>query len=58
MKPFVLCTIDPASIVVHRKAAKGPDVYRATADVNYEGTPDLEGFKAVLQTPDARSVCE
>ncbi len=45
--------------VVHRRTnpnRKGPDVFRAVFDVPFSGgRPHLEGFRAVLTTPDARA---
>ncbi|KDN48452.1 hypothetical protein K437DRAFT_85961 [Tilletiaria anomala UBC 951] len=60
MATFQLCGLEKASrIIVHRRSnphRKGPDVFRATFEVPFEGdSPDLEGFRSALTTPDARS---
>ncbi|PWZ03540.1 hypothetical protein BCV70DRAFT_155235 [Testicularia cyperi] len=53
--PFKLANLRPESVVIHRRSQKGPDVYRAVAEVPYEGDIDLTAFRAVLQTTDAWS---
>ncbi|KAN0063733.1 hypothetical protein ACQY0O_003783 [Thecaphora frezii] len=54
--PFLLRTLRAENVVVHRRNGKGADIYRAVADVPYEGQADLVPFQSLLQTPDARSL--
>lgn len=51
--------VDPANdIVVHRRAGKGADVYRAVVEVTVKQGVDLDNFKAVLQTEAVRGACQ
>ncbi|EPQ27064.1 uncharacterized protein PFL1_05348 [Pseudozyma flocculosa PF-1] len=54
--PFVLKALRSDRVVVHRRSAKGADMYRAVAEVPYDGQADLIAFQSILQTPDARSI--
>ncbi|PWN50029.1 hypothetical protein IE53DRAFT_369263 [Violaceomyces palustris] len=53
--PFKLGSIKTENVVIHRRSGKGSEIFRAVADVPFEGTPDLFAFQSLLQTPDARS---
>jgi hypothetical protein len=53
--------VDPSTVVVHRRSAKGGDVWRASVEVDCRGRRDdwsSEGVRAVLGTPEARAGCE
>ncbi|SPO29839.1 uncharacterized protein UTRI_06112_B [Ustilago trichophora] len=54
-QPFQLGRFRPDHVAVHRRATKGPDIYRAVSEVSYEGTADLTAFRSVLQTPETRA---
>ncbi|SAM85637.1 uncharacterized protein UBRO_08218 [Ustilago bromivora] len=54
-QPFSLGRFRPDHVAVHRRGAKGPDIYRAVSQVAYEGAPDLTTFRSVLQTPETRA---
>ncbi|TKY88030.1 hypothetical protein EX895_003126 [Sporisorium graminicola] len=54
ISPFRLGRFRPDHVAVHRKSAKGPDIYRAVSEVAYEGAADLTAFCSVLQTPETR----
>ena len=54
-QPFRLGRFRPDHVAVHRKSAKGPDIYRAVSEVSYEGSADLTAFCSVLQTPETRA---
>ncbi|SNX87470.1 uncharacterized protein MEPE_06180 [Melanopsichium pennsylvanicum] len=54
-RPFRLGRFRPDHVAVHRRSAKGPDIYRAVSVVTYEGTRDLRTFRSVLQTPETRA---
>ena len=54
-QPFLLGRFRPDHVAVHRRASKGPDIYRATTEVSYEGAADLTAFRSVLQTPETRA---
>lgn len=56
--PFTMSSIDPQKVVVHRRSTKGKEVIRATIDVPFDGKFGLEGFKAVLGTPQTKQNCE
>ena len=63
--PFLLHALDPTSVVVHRRSGgkalgmpSSADIFRATAEVHFDGTPDLDVFKGSLANPECRPSCE
>ncbi|PWN26841.1 hypothetical protein BDZ90DRAFT_280324 [Jaminaea rosea] len=60
--PFAPQSVESSAVRIHKRSGgksiglpTGVDVYRAVVDVPFDGVPDLEGFKASLGVPEART---
>lgn len=63
--PFAPQSVESSAVRIHKRSGgksiglpTGVDVYRAVVDVPFDGVPDLEGFKASLGVPEARTKCK